>query len=64
MGKNKSTDLAVRLFYFMFAILFYNVWVITNAVVRESLGIPKEKSPPVTAKYLNTVLRGLREGIT
>lgn len=64
MGKNKSTSLVVRLFYFMFAMLFYNVWVLTNAVVRESLGIPKEKSPPVTAKYLATVLRGLREGIT
>jgi putative transposase len=64
MGKTTSTDYAVRLFYFLFGVLLYNVWILVNAIVARSIGHPATESPPVTAKYLMTVLRGLREGIT
>lgn len=58
-------DFALRVFYYYFAILLYNIWVVVNALVRESLGVPRDASPPVTAKRLLTVMRDVRdEGIT
>jgi len=45
-------DFALRMFYFSFATLFYNMWVLVNHLVREALGIPEAETPPVTAKML------------
>jgi len=57
LPKTTSTDFALRQFYYQMAVLLYNVWVLVNAVVAASLGLPEDASPPVTAKYLLTVLR-------
>jgi hypothetical protein len=48
------------------AVLMYNVWVLVNSVVAESIGHPPEASPPVTAKYLLVVWRNKHDeqGIT
>ena len=64
MGKTTSKDYAVQLFYFLFAALLYNVWILVNAVVSRRIGHADAESPPVAAKYFMTVLLGLREGIT
>lgn len=57
LPKTTSTDFALRQFYYQMAVLLYNVWVLVNAVVSASLGLSEDASPPVTAKYLLTVLR-------
>ncbi len=63
-GKTTSKEFSVRLFYYMFSVLLYNVWVLTNAVVREALDWSAEKSPPVTAKKVLRILRQLHPGIS
>lgn len=57
LPRTTSTDFALRQFYYQMAVLLYNVWVLVNAVVARSLGLDEDASPPVTAKYLLTVLR-------
>ncbi|UOY10607.1 transposase [Methanonatronarchaeum sp. AMET6-2] len=63
-GKTTSKEFSVRLFYYMFSVLLYNVWVLTNAVVRDALDRSRKKSPPVTAKKVLRILRALHPGIT
>lgn len=57
LPKTASKDFALRQFYYQMAVLLYNVWVLVNAVVTESLGLAVDASPPVTAKYLLIVMR-------
>lgn len=57
LPKTTSTDFALRQFYYRMAVLMYNIWVMLNAVVAASIGHPDDAAPPVTAKYLLTVLR-------
>jgi len=57
LPKTASTDFALRQYYYQMAVLLYNVWVLVNAVVAESLGLEVDASPPVTAKYLLIVMR-------
>jgi IS4 transposase len=57
LPKTASKDFALRQFYYQMAVLLYNVWVLVNAVVAESLGVAVDASPPVTAKYLLIVMR-------
>ena len=64
LPKTTSTHYSLRLFYLLFAILLYNTWIMVNSIVRESLGIPRGESPPVTRGMFAIVLIGLREGIT
>ena len=52
LPRTASMDFALRIFYFSFATLFYNMWVLVNLLVREVLGIPEAETPPVTAKML------------
>lgn len=57
LPKTASTDVALRVFYYRMSVLLYNMWVLVNAVVSESIGHPSDASPPVTAKYLLIILR-------
>ncbi|AKH97505.1 transposase [Halanaeroarchaeum sulfurireducens] len=60
-AKTTSKSYAVRVFYYLFSMLLYNVYILTNAVVRQALGIPPSDTPPITAK---DVLRELRRFFT
>lgn len=48
------------------AVLLYDIWVVVNAIVGESIGHPEDASPPVTAKYLLVVLQNKHgeQGVT
>lgn len=56
LPKTTSKDVALRTWYYRMGALLYNVWVLVNAVMCETLGIDPD-SPPVTAKYMITVMR-------
>jgi len=57
LPKTASKDIALRVWYYEMAVLLYNMWVLVNGVVAQSLDLEPDASPPVTAKYLLTVLR-------
>jgi IS4 transposase len=57
LPKTTSKEFSTRQFYYRFAVLLYNVWILVNAVVAASIGHPSDASPPVTAKYLLVVMR-------
>jgi len=53
----------VRLFYFGFAVLLYDMWLLVDLLVQVSLDIEHRYKPRVTAKrFLNTVRKFLRPG--
>ena len=56
LPKTTSKDVALRVWYYRMAMLLYNVWVLVNGVVSEALELGDDAPPPVTAKYLLTVL--------
>jgi len=57
LPKTASKDVALRVFYYRMAVLLYDIWILLNAVVAESIGWGRGGRPPVTAKYLLTVMR-------
>lgn len=55
-----SKDFGVRLFYFGFAVLLYNMWLLVDLPVQVSLEIEHRYKPRVTAKrFLNLARRQL-----
>jgi hypothetical protein len=53
----------VRLFYFGFAVLLYDMWLLVDLLVQVSLDIEHQYKPRVTAKrFLNIVRKYLRPG--
>jgi hypothetical protein len=64
LPRTASMDFALRVFYFSFATLFYNMWVLVNLLVREALGIPEAETPPVTAKMLLAYVHDLWDNAT
>ena len=49
-----SKDFSVRLFYFGFAVLLYDMWLLVDLTVQTSLDIEHRYKPRVTAKqFLN-----------
>jgi IS4 transposase len=56
LPKTTSKDIGLRVWYYQMGTLLYNVWVLVNSVVAEALGLDKDASPPVTAKYMLTVM--------
>lgn len=56
-AKTTSKSYSVRLFYYLFSVLLYNVYILTNAIVKQELDLDLDATPPVTAKK---VLRELR----
>ena len=63
LPKTSSKDYRVRLFSFTFAVLLYNLWRLTDYLVK--LGIDREiRSPPVvTARtFVRAVSQSLRQG--
>lgn len=55
-----SKDFGVRLFYFGFAVLLYNMWLLVDLLVQTSLDIDHRYKPRVTAKrFLNLARKQL-----
>lgn len=55
-----SKDYCVRVFYFGFAVLLYNMWLLVDLLVQVSLGVEHRYKPRVTAKrFLNLVRKQL-----
>lgn len=55
-----SKDFSVRIFYFGFAILLYNMWLLVDLLVQVSLDVEHRYKPRVTAKrFLNQVRKQL-----
>lgn len=55
-----SKDFSVRLFYFGFSVLLYNMWLIVDLLVQLSLDIEHRYKPRVTAKrFLNLARKQL-----
>ncbi len=52
-----SKEYTVRLFYFGFAVLLYNLWLIVDMLVQISLNIERRNKPQVTAKRFLNVAR-------
>lgn len=42
LPKTATTDVALRVFYYGMSVLLYNMWVLVNAVVSESIGHPSD----------------------
>jgi IS4 transposase len=57
-----SKDYTVRLFYFGFAVLLYNMWLLVDLLVQLSFDIEHWYKPRVTAKrFLNLARKLLSE---
>lgn len=57
-----SKDYSVRLFYFGFAALLYNMWLLVDFIVQVSLDVEHRYKPRVTAKrFLNLARKQLGE---
>jgi len=55
-----SKDYCVRVFYFGFAVLLYNMWLLVDSLVQLSLDVEHRYKPRVTAKrFLNLVRKQL-----
>jgi IS4 transposase len=62
LPKTSSKDYRVRLFSFTFAALLYNLWRLTDFLVKVGLGRDIRSPPVVTAKtFVRAVGRFLRE---
>lgn len=55
-AKTTSKNYIVRLFYFMFSVLLYNIWMLINVLMGKELFGKVLKKPIVTAKLFGTVL--------
>lgn len=59
-----SKEFGVRIFYFGFAVLLYNMWLLVDLLVQVSLDIEHRYKPRVTAKrFLNLVRKARRNRI-
>jgi hypothetical protein len=57
-----SKNFSVRVFYFGFAVLLYNMWLLVDLLVQVSLDVEHRYKPRVTAKrFLNLVRKQLAE---
>ena len=58
-----SKDFSVRLFYFGFAVLLYDMWLLVDLIVQTSLDIEHRYKPRVTAKRFLNLARKQLAGI-
>jgi len=49
LAKTSSTDYRVRLFYFVFAVLLYNIWRLTDFLLKAGADVEMDYAPVVTA---------------
>lgn len=49
LAKTSSKDYRVRRFYFVFAVLLYNIWRLTDFLLKADVDGPMDYAPVVTA---------------
>ncbi|MDB2246151.1 transposase [Halorubrum ezzemoulense] len=49
LAKTSSKDYRIRLFYFVFAVLLYNIWRLTDFLLKASVGGEMDYAPVITA---------------
>jgi putative transposase len=55
-AKTTSKNYVIRLFYFMYSVLLYNLWIIINMLIGKFIYDEVPESPLITAKFFATVL--------
>lgn len=58
-----SKDYTIRLFYFGFAVLLYDMWLLVDLLVQEALDVERRDKPRVTAKRFLNLARKQLTGI-
>ena len=61
-GKTTSKNYIIRLFYFLFSVLLYNLWILADVLVWLHLYGIVEEGHLVTSKYFGTVLMSIDQG--
>ncbi len=61
-AKTTSKTYVIRLFYFLFATLLYNLWILIDSIISKSLTGKITEGHLVTAKMFATVLFMMLEG--
>ena len=59
--RTTSKNFTLRLFYFLFSVMLYNLWVLTNIVVGIKLYGKSPKKPIITAKRFSIILYKVQE---
>ncbi len=61
-GKTTSKDYKIRLFYFMFSVLLYNLWILADILIWLHLYGVVGDDHLVTSKYFGTMLMVIDPG--
>ena len=61
-GKTTSKDYRIRLFYFMFSVLLYNLWILADVLIWLHLHGVVGEGHLVTSKYFGTLLMAIDPG--
>jgi len=61
-GKTTSKNYKVRLFYFMFSVLLYNLWILADILIWLHLHGQVGEDHLVTSKYFGTLLMTIDPG--
>jgi len=61
-GKTTSKDYRIRLFYFLFSVLLYNLWILCDVLIWLHLFGEVEDTHLVTSKYFGTILMSIDPG--
>jgi hypothetical protein len=56
LPRTASSDYRVRLFYFVASVLMYNVWRLTNLLVRSMVDVHLGEKPPIPAGEVSEIL--------
>jgi len=62
LPKTTSKDYQIRLFYFMFSVLLYNLWILADILIWLTLFGEIKKDHLITSKYFGTVLYTIDPG--
>jgi putative transposase len=62
LPKTTSKNYLVRLFYFMFSVLLYNLWILADILIWLALFGEIKEDHLITSKYFGTVLYTIDPG--
>jgi len=62
LPKTTSKNYLIRLFYFMFSVLLYNLWILADIMVWLALFGDAKENHLITSKYFGTVLYTIDPG--
>ena len=55
-AKTTSKNYVIRLFYFLYSVLLYNLWILLNMIIGKFIFDEVREEPIITAKFFATVL--------